>query len=228
MKQLGVICTLLASLGAAAQDTKTLLIDMPDSKDPVKIVSVMEGTTKLKSNGHQYPNRYVWETTFNAGDDWLKDLSIVIKNVSEKKIVYVVAGCLLYETANWQAEVAKAQQNIPLVGSASNHVGRRPDEALYSAVLGHRLQPDSANSPFALESGQEFTIALENPDDYNALKSTVEEKEPMSNVAACNGRIGPVFFEDGTQWQGHRYLRADLEHPGQWIKMSFEEWSKYR
>jgi hypothetical protein len=49
-------CTLLASLGAAAQDTKTLLIDMPDSKDPVKIVSVREGATELKSNGKQYPN----------------------------------------------------------------------------------------------------------------------------------------------------------------------------
>ena len=228
MRYVFVLCTLLASLGAAAQDTKTLLLDMPGSKDPVKIVSVMEGTTKLKSNGHQFPNKYVWETTFNAGDEWLKDLTIVIKNVSEKNIVYVVVGCHLFETANWQAEVAKAQQNVPLVGSASNYVGRRPEEALYSAVLGHRLKPDAASAPFELAAGQEFTIALESPSAYNALKSTVEEKEPMSNLAACNGGISQVIFEDGTQWQRHRYLRADLEHPGRWIKMSPEEWSNYR
>jgi hypothetical protein len=225
MRYVVVLCTLLASLGAA-QDTKTLLLDLPGSKDPVKIVSVMDGTAKLKSNGHQYPNRHVWETTFNAGDDWLKDLSIVIKNVSEKKIVYVSGGCVLYETADWQAEIAK-HASIP-VFTTTNTVGRRPEEALYSAVLGHRLNPDTESAPFLLEPGQEFTMALEGPDGYPRLKSSVEEKEPMANIAACNGRISQVFFEDGTQWQGHRYLRADLEHPGHWIKMSSEEWSKSR
>ncbi|MFZ0278501.1 MAG: hypothetical protein WA254_13400 [Candidatus Sulfotelmatobacter sp.] len=203
-----------------------MLIDMPGPNDPVKIVSVMDGTTELKSNGRQYPDRYAWETTFNAGDDWLKDLSIVIKNVSPKKIVYVAAGCHLFETADWQAEAAK-HRNIPLVGSTGNHVGRRPEEALYSAVLGHRLQPDTANAPFDLEPSQEFTMALDSPDAYSTLKSSVEEKEPMSSIAACNGGISQVFFEDGTQWQSHHYLRADLDQRGRWIRMSFEEWSKY-
>ena len=111
MKQLGVICTTgLALLERAAQDTKTLLIDTAGFQGP--------GEDRKRDGRHDEAEKqrapvpeqkYVWETTFNAGDDWLKDLSIVIKNVSEKKIVYVVAGCLLYETANWQAEVAKAQ-----------------------------------------------------------------------------------------------------------------------
>jgi hypothetical protein len=212
------------SLEAADQDTKTLLLDMPDSKDPVRIVKVLEGSTELKSNGHQYPDKWAWEATFNAGDDWIKDLAIVIKNVSQKKIVYAAAGCLLFETGDWQAEVAKAQQNIPVIGNAGNHIGRRPEQALYSALLGRRVQPDT-NAPLELEPGQEFTMTLESPDAYPTLKSTVEEKMPMSNVAACNGRIGQIFFEDGTQWQGHRYTRADLNEPGHWIEMSPAEWS---
>jgi hypothetical protein len=226
MRYLAALYTLLALLAAAAPSNRTLLLDMPDSKDPVKIVRVMEGTTELKSNGRQYPDKYAWETTFNAGDDWLKDLSFVIKNVSQKKIVYVVVGCHVYETADWQAEVAKARQNIPVVGSATNIVGRRPEEALYSAVLGHNLKPDTAVAPFELEPGQAFTMALESPDDYPTLKSSIEEKEPISNVAACNGGISQVFFGDGTQWQSHHYLRADLEHRGHWIRMSFEEWTR--
>jgi hypothetical protein len=213
------------SLVAAAQDTKTLLLDMPDSKDPVRIVKVLEGATELKSNGHQYPDRWAWEATFNAGDDWIKDLFIVIKNVSPKKIVYVAVGCILFETADWQAELAKhATATAPVVGSASDIVGRRPDQALYSALLGRRVKPDT-NAPLELEPGQEFTVALESPDAYPTLKSTVEEKMPMSNIAACNGRIGQIFFEDGTQWQGHRYKRADLNEPGHWIEMSPAEWS---
>ena len=30
----------------------------------MKIVSVMDGTTELKSNGHQFPNKHVWETNY--------------------------------------------------------------------------------------------------------------------------------------------------------------------
>jgi hypothetical protein len=68
-------------------------------------------------------------------------------------------------------------------------------------------------------------MRLENPDDYAALKSRIEEKQSMSNVAACNADFGQIFFEDGTEWHGHRYLRADPDHPGRWMGVSFKEWS---
>jgi hypothetical protein len=200
-------------------------VDRPLSKDPIAIIKVMEGTTELKSDGHKYPNKYVWEAAFDAGDDWLRDLSFLIKNVSEKKkIVYVEAGCGLYETADWQAELAR-HATTPLVGNIGNAVGRRPEQALYSALLGHRLQPDTDRAPFELAPGQEFTMALENPDEYPALRSRIEEKQPISSVTACNSRIVRVFFEDGTQWQDHQYLRANPDQPGHWIPMSFEDWS---
>lgn len=32
---------------------------------------------------------------FDAGDDWLKDVSFVVKNVSKKKITYLEVGCAL-------------------------------------------------------------------------------------------------------------------------------------
>jgi len=208
----------------APAGSKTLLVDRPASNDPIMMVKVIEGATDLKSDGHEYPNKSVWESVFTAGDDWLKDLSFTIKNVSEKTVIYVVVGCGLYETGDWKAELAK-HQTIPLVGSASNVVGRRPDEALYSASLGRRLKPDSARAPFELAPGQEFTMPVESPADYEALRSRIEEKQPMSSVTACNGGISQVFFQDGTQWQGHHYLRADLERPGRWVRMSFEEWS---
>jgi hypothetical protein len=94
-----------------------------------------------------------------------------------------------------------------------------------SGMLGRRVKPDTANPPFELGPGQEFTVAIDNPDDYHTLKSTVEEKMPMSNIASCNGGISQVFFDDGTQWQHHRYLRADLNEPGHWIEMSPAGWS---
>lgn len=204
----------------ASAQTKTLLVDEPLGSDPVRIVKVMEGATELKSDGQRYSNKYAWEATFDAGDDWLKDLSFVIKNVSGKKIVYMGMGSILHETGDFVGEIARQTS----VGTLSNAVGRRPDQALYSLSLGRRLNPDT-RPPFELAPDEEFTIGLEDVDDYTALKSRIEEKQSMSSVTACNAGISQIFFEDGTQWHGHRYLRTDPDHPGRWIAVSFKEWS---
>jgi hypothetical protein len=100
---------LFCSMGASAQDanTKTLLVDRPLGDDPIRVVKVMDGSTELQSDGREFPNKYGWETAFEAGDEWLKDLSFSIKNVSKKKIVYVQVSCALYETSDWQVEMAK-------------------------------------------------------------------------------------------------------------------------
>jgi hypothetical protein len=224
-----VALLLLASTGAQSQSAdvpKTLLLDRPLNDDPVRITKVMEGAGELNSDGHQYPNRYVWEATFKAGDDWLKNLTLVIKNVSEKKIIFVEAGCSLFETADWQSELTKHHDpQTPLVGSASNTVGRRPEQALYSRLLGHTIKPDTSKDPLDLAPGEELSIAIENPENYPALRSRIEERQPMSSLTACDGGISRIFFDDGTQWQAHSYLRADPERPGRWIRMSFEDWS---
>jgi hypothetical protein len=204
----------------ASAQTKTLLVDQPLGTDPVRIVKVMEGPTELKRDEQRYPNKYAWEATFDAGNDWLKDLSFVIKNVSGRKIVYIGMGSMLHETGDFVGEIARQTS----VGTLSNAVGQRPEQALYSLSMGRRLKPDT-RPPFELAPDEEFTIGPENPDDYAASKSRIEEKQPMSSVTACNAGISQVFFEDGTQWHAHRYLRADPDHPGRWIAVSFKEWS---
>ena len=70
----------------AGTGTKTLFINTgPCANDPVRI-KVMDGATELKSDGRPLPSICDWETAFNAGDDWITNLSFVIKNVSAKKI----------------------------------------------------------------------------------------------------------------------------------------------
>ncbi len=223
---LPVALILVVPLVALDQRIKTLRVDKPLDGDPVRITKVIEGETDMESDGPEHPNRYVWESSFYAGDDWLNGLSLVIRNVSKKKIIYVSVACLLYETADWQSELVKHQnpQN-PLAGQISNRVGRRPEQGLYSGLTGLKRQPDTDKPPFELAPGAEFTVPLENPEDYQTLKSSVEEKESISAVTACSGGISQIFFDDGTQWQGHNYLRANPERPGHWIRMSVEEWS---
>jgi hypothetical protein len=225
------VCVLVLSMPAAGQvstaHTRTLLVDLPLHNDPVRIMKVMEGTTELKSDGHQFPNRYVWESTFEAGDRWLKDISLVIRNVSTKKITYLGISCGLFETSDWETELAKHSINgNPILGQALNIVGWRPERALYSVRLGHAVKPDSERRPpFELAPQQQFTMMLEDPQSYSDLKSSVELRQPMSAVTACDTEIFDVFFEDGTRWSEHHYLQA-ADEPGHWRTISFDDWSK--
>jgi hypothetical protein len=202
---------------------KTFLIDRPTQGDPIKIVKVMEGTTELQEDGRLFPSKYAWESVFNSDDDWLKRLSLVIENVSSKGIVFLAVGCHLYETADWASEISK-HKTVPVIGHASDTVGRRPEQALYSASLGRWLEPDTSATPFSLPPGQTFTIPLEDPEQYQALKSKIEETQPISTMAACDASVSHVFFADGTQWEGHRYKRADPDRPGRWIQISLHDW----
>jgi hypothetical protein len=222
---LASLLAVIAVLPTRAGDEriKTVLIDNPRGDDPIRIVKVMQGATALENDERQYSNRYAWESAFYAGDDWPDTLSLVIKNVSTKKIVYISAGCYLEETASWQDEHS-TRRSTPLPGAIGNSIGRRPEQGLYSGLLSRKLGPDTDRPPFELAPEQEFTLPLEDPEEYLNLKSGIEEKEPISRITACSGGVAQVFFDDGTQWQGHRYLRADPDQPGHWMKMSLEEW----
>lgn len=68
-------------------------------------------------------------------------------------------------------------------------------------------------------------MMLEDPHSYSDLKSSVELRQPMSTVTACDTEIVDVFFEDGTRWSEHRYLEA-AEEPGRWRTITFDDWSK--
>jgi hypothetical protein len=215
--------------------TKTLHLNRPLNDDPVRLIKVTAGTTEIVSDGTAFPDKHSWQGTVpNGGDDWLTSLSLTIQNVSTKKIVYLNVWCSVTETADWKLEHDKHSvvQNAlqgktaePILGQLNHSVGHRPKAALYSMLTGHELHPDSGPA-FELAPGQTYTIALEDPAIYGGLKSSVEEsKGSISAANACNGPgVGIVFFEDGTQWQGHRYLRADPDTRGHWITITRDEW----
>jgi hypothetical protein len=221
-----LFCSLAASAQDSGSSTKTLAVDRPMGKDPIRITKVMEGDSEVKSDGHEFPNKYFWEATFQAGDDWLKGLTLSIKNESKKKIVYLEVSCNLFETPDWQTELAKhSRPDNPVLGQASNVVGWRPEHALYSMRLGHAVKPDTDKRPaFELAPGQEFTISIEDSLNYSTLQSEVEKRAPISNVTACSARVSTIFFDDGTMWQPHAYSRA-ADDAGSWRRITFEEWA---
>lgn len=220
-----LLLLLALTVPTQAQSTKALLLRFPSDHDPVRIVKVMSGSTELKSSGLKYPNTSVWETNFDSGDDWLADISLRIRNVSPKTITYLEVSCVLQESSDWQAEIAK-HHTVPVVGNASNAVGRRPEQALYSTRLKRPLKPDTRPT-LELAPGQELTVQLEDPEGYPALKSLVEQNQPISSETACNGGINTVFFQDDTVWHGMGGEYSKPVGPGEWVNISFAQWSNY-
>jgi hypothetical protein len=215
--------------GAPETGTKTLFITgLPArANDPVRI-KVMRGATELQSDGatalqsdgRPISNVDVWETAFNASDDWMTELSFAIKNVSPKKITcIIISSSNLVEAPFWQ----NGSSPKPVPGWTQNRMGQRPEHALHAD--GRTFPPDT-DAPFELAQGEEFTMPIEDPEDYPALKARIENNLPISNVTAMAGGIVTVFFEDGTKWVNisHSYSRP-AEQPGEWTKISFEEWA---
>jgi hypothetical protein len=220
---LALIACCLASAfaqGVASTSTKTLFIPgLPLANDPVRI-KVMNGTTELRSDGRLLPNNYSRETAFNAGDDWITNLSFVIKNVSAKKITCIIIFSGLVEAPFWQEE---SQPKPPSLGFTQNRVGQKPEQALHSD---DRTFPPVTNASFELAPVEEFTMPIEDPRDYPALRTRIEERLPMSSVTAMDSQAVTVFFEDGTRWISfnHSYSLRSAQ-PGKWTRISYEEWA---
>lgn len=200
-------------------NTKTLFIQsFPVADDPIRI-KVMDGATELRSDGRALSNRLAWETTFNAGDDWITDLSFVVKNVSAKKITCFIVFSAVTDAPFWQDE---SQPKAAVLGTIQNQVGQRPEHARYA---NGRAFPDT-NPSFELAPGEESTMLMENPNDYSNFKAHIEKERPISKVTAIDGGIVTVFFDDSTRWISinHSYSRP-AEQPGEWTKISYEEWA---
>jgi hypothetical protein len=205
---------------AAEAGTRSLFIyGLPCTNDPVRI-KIMDGATELKSDGRSLPNVCSWETSFNAGDDWITNLSFVIKNVSVKKITCIIIFSVLVDAPFWREE---SQPKPQALGFTQNRIGQRPEHALHSGQ--HTLPPDT-NPSFELQPGEEFTMPIEDPKDYPALRTRIEKRLPISSVTALDSQAVTVFFEDGTKWisANHSYNRPAAQ-PGKWTKISYEEWA---
>jgi hypothetical protein len=187
-------------------------------EDPAKIVRVMYRNVgvKYKRQGNAEVKS---DVPFLAGDDWFNDLSVVVKNLSSKKIVF----------AGIQVNFPQTGDGIqhPLVGDGSS-VGQRPEHAMYSAITGRKLT-EPARDPILLEPGAEITIPVINRDpdndDRSSVRAMLEAKLPLSKVTTCLVGLSEFYFEDGTRWSHGVYYRPRPGAPGKFTVIPIEEFN---
>ncbi len=199
----------LLAITAVAQDKgaanlRTTHIFPSHEHDPVAITRMMKGGAEIQP-----------DKPFEAGDDWLREISVVIKNVSPRKIIYVSVGAHLPETGAGTSE-------SPRVGGG-NAAGQKPEHAVYSALTGQR-RPDIPTEPIDLEPNKELVLPIVAERDYAAIKSLIQAKQTLSSVRNCDVWVTTVYFSDGTKWAPASYWRPDEARPGKYVSISFTDW----
>lgn len=184
--------------------SKMIDIDPPFVGDAVKIVRISVGKTEVAPGFHMYSNSKWPATPFQAGEDWLENLSFVIRNEASKTI----------EDAEMSA-CFPDEETKSLLACIPIQLGRIPANAAYT---GNGLPlHQGARRPIHFAPGQEMTISLAEYSD--AIRERIEDSgRPFSRVNKCWIVRDMFYFDDGTMWDRAGYWMPDPEHPG-WPKL---------
>ena len=135
---------------------------------------------------------------FEADGNWLKGVSLKIKNKSEKAIVCIYMLVIFRETA--------------------------PAPMTYPKFFGHPtntgIEPEGP--PLELKPGEELTVSFAG--EFEALKRAVEHRRPVDSVNIVELEITRAYFEDGMMWDLGELYRPDPDNPGKWILVEKGVW----
>jgi hypothetical protein len=186
---------------AAAQADRRVDCNVAINNDALVVQRVAVGNTPVPCYWSAGKDRkYQPPPEFQAGDDWLQDLSITFFNRTDKTIVYVLIGLSFPQT---QPERAT---NISL--------GRIPDVAAFDYQ--GKPVPQGARQPLSIGPGQSLTLKV---GDY--IQEIRGGLEPVLFVPVTTVTIHLIscHFEDGMYWNPSSYSIPAPQHPGQWQHM---------
>jgi len=150
--------------------------------------------TKLKVSGTEVS----FNQPFNAeGDDWFRDLTVTVKNISSQTIHFVEIGLTFYSSE---------AGNIP-----------SRDHLLYGC-FGKAVIPKCDQPP--LKPNETATLALA---DYESTRKFLNETGKPSVINKFELTIGEVIFADSRMWMGGQILKRDPNDPNRWLPEKKEQ-----
>ena len=207
---LWVACILFGFSGAArAQQTGEKIVWVRDGAqitDAVMISNVAVAGKTLECGLFIKPPVVIQPVTpFQAGSDWLQQMTISLVNRTNKTIVFGVVLLHFLDTGN----CSSAQ---PCVG-AELHFGKRPAIDAYDGRSGQPLKPEHPDRP-PLDWKPEQTLVVHVSDYMAEIEEDLANYLPVTAVTKVNVYRGPFYFTSGMKWSLGRYSIQDPEHPG--------------
>lgn len=134
------------------------------------------------------------DTKFRADDDWLRGLTLRLKNKSDKSIVY-----------------AEIRVYVPTSETEDQPVALSLRYGVLPEAQGAR-----SNSLPLVAQGNHMTVTLLD-EEYELGKNLVREKRGNSTYNHAEIRVGMVVFDDGTAWRNGFRIHRDPNDPGRWV-----------
>ena len=197
-----VIVARAQTVGAVGVGYKTLTVMSGDLMSPLFITRVTIGKKAMilgapmsAREQRSNPSLIFNERPFQAGGDWLKNMTIYVKNRTDKAVAWVSVGLFFPDTGNGTPGEPISGLNIPL--------GRIPtvDIPTVKTADGKPLHLPPSFKPLGLQPGQEVVVHL--ADYMDRIKSVVENVMPLSMVAKLKVGISDCYFNDGMRWGGY-------------------------
>lgn len=135
------------------------------------------------------------DVPFKGGDEWLRDLTILFKNVSGRTILSVE-----FSFAFLASFPTAANRGDSLV------YGLSPKQREWDMAKMRVLKPDGQDE-----------VKMDNV-HYERLKAFLGYQEDLATRTTAELRVGFVSFADGTRWQYGSYYKPDPSKPGEFIR----------
>lgn len=194
--------------------TRVVYIDAQYPVDPVTITNVAVGDEEIRPGVSTGPREVRPGTPFQVDEDWLKNMSISLKNRTDKVIVRA-------EIQLWFPDTGDGSPAQP-VTTYTIAVGRRPEIDSHWGG-GRKFPPEPHKQPILLAPGQ--TLVIRVSDYFDGILSRVGEKLPFSQVTRIAIQRSRVYFVDGMSWDDlNGFGVPDQNHPG---KFTYMDRNKY-
>ncbi|HLL74336.1 MAG TPA: hypothetical protein VK421_03655 [Pyrinomonadaceae bacterium] len=164
---------------------RRIIRESAHNKEPVEI-----GDVKFKGKAIKFGEE------IDGDETWLRDVSVRVKNVSDKTITYLRLDFVFPDPIRPGA-----------VNTQNVFLGRRYDVPM-----------TSRNEPLRLEPGESATVSL--AAHFDEIKSLVEPRYgAVGNVRQVAVNLADALFEDGTLYSGGAVFRRnpDESSPRTWL-----------
>lgn len=179
-------------------EKERMVMISPVHREPVKVINITENGKYIVPGRDRKPE--VPGQAFHAGEDWISNLSFVLKNVTPLNIEMVRISIVFREDQQYDWLLDLGQ--LPALAAAT--YTNRP-----------RVHPPiGTGRPLNLGPGQEMVIPLSGIADK--IKAAKYATKPFSDLTRCAIVVDAVFFEkEGMLWTngGYGYALPDPDGP---------------
>jgi hypothetical protein len=201
-----------AGLTQSGED-RTVDIERQTRMDPLTITKVMVGDQQIQPGQSSGAREDKPGTTFQADEDWLKNMSIVLKNRTDKVIAHVEIQLFFPDTGDGSASRPVTAYTIAL--------GQVPDINSFTSH-GQKIPPDSSKQPLLLAPGQ--TLVIRVADYIDGIRDMLEQfpgalvgGSPILQVTRVTIDRLQLFFVDGLRWKNlDGFAVPDPNRPGRY------------